>query len=105
MSRIRVWGLRLKSGLPYSGYFLPGENFRQFRHLLSLVKILSANFFSCINDYTVDVATALAKIKSGEIFMQYTSANFGEICLPRNISAIRYIITLRRLICHTYSYS
>ena len=34
-------------------------------------KFLSANFFSCINDYTVDVATftALTKIKSGEIFM------------------------------------
>ena len=35
---------------------------------------------SCINDYMVDVAifTALAKRKSGEIFMQYTSASFDE---------------------------
>ena len=45
-----------------------------------------------INDYTVDVATfsALAKIKSSKIFMQYTSASFGEIFLPQNISAIHY---------------
>ena len=57
---------------------------RKFYHLLPLAKILSVNFFSCVNDYTVDVATftALAKIKSGEIFMQYTSASFGEIFLP-----------------------
>ena len=77
--------------IPYSRYFSPGENFCQFRHLFLLAKILSANFFSCINDYTVDMATftALAKIKSGEIFMQYMSASFGEIFLPQNISAIR----------------
>ena len=58
--------------------------------MLPLAKILSANF---INDYTVDVATftALAKIKSGEIFMQYTSGSFSEIFLPRNISAIWYM--------------
>ena len=53
----------------YSWYFSPGENFHQFRHLLPLAKTLSANFFSRINDYTMDMATftALAKIKSGEI--------------------------------------
>ena len=39
---------------------------------------------TCINDCMVDIvtSTALAKIKSGEIFMQYTSANFGENFLP-----------------------
>ena len=79
--------LDLVCSIPYSGYFSPGENFCQFcqfRHLLPLTKFLSANFFSCINDNTVDVAifTTLAKIKSGKIFMQYTSASFGEILLP-----------------------
>ena len=60
----------------------------------SIGENLYAIFFSCIIDYTVDVTifTALAKIKSGEIFMQYTSASFGKICLLRNISTIRYII-------------
>ena len=38
-------------------------NFRQFCHLLPLVKILSMNFFSCINNYTVDVATFTALSK------------------------------------------
>ena len=61
--------------LPHSGYFSTGKNFHQFRHL---AKILSENYFSCTNDYTVDVATftALANIKSGEIFMQYSSSSF-----------------------------
>ena len=76
------------------------EKFRQFRHSLPLAKILSANFF-----HTVDMATftALAKTKFGEIFMQYTSASFDEIFLPRNIPAIQYIgavcISVVALIC------
>ena len=46
--------------LLYSGYFSPGENFRQFRHLLTIGEILSVNFFLHINDYTVDVVTFIA---------------------------------------------
>ena len=49
--------------LPHSWIFSPGENYCQVRHLISLVKILSANFFSCVKDCIVDMATftALAK--------------------------------------------
>ena len=81
------------SDLLYSRYFSPGENFRQFRHLLLLAKILSVNIFLCVNDYIVDMATftALAKIKSGKLFMQYMSAGFGENFLPRNVSTIQYL--------------
>ena len=67
----------------------------QFRHLLLLAKILSANYFLCINNYTVDVATftvlakinlakfscntqvlALAKFFSHEIFPLYGTHTF-----------------------------
>ena len=66
-----------------AGIFHQEKIFANFHHLLPLAKILSANFFSCINDYTVDVVTftALAKIIPGEIFMQYMSASFGEVFL------------------------
>ena len=47
--------------MPYSP---PGENFRQFRHLPSLAKILSANFSFFVKYYIADMATftVLAKI-------------------------------------------
>ena len=71
MCRIMCYVYMCSSSLPYTGYFSPGENIHEFRTLLPLVKILSAIFFSCINGYTVDVATftTLAKIESGKIFM------------------------------------
>ena len=46
--------------VPYSGCFFSRS---KFRPLLPLAKILSAIFFSCINDYTVDVATFTALVK------------------------------------------
>ena len=55
-------------------------NFRQFRHLLSLVKFLYENFLSCINDYIEDMVTftALAKIYSTEYFCTTKVAGIGE---------------------------
>ena len=52
--------------VPYSWKFSPGENFRQFRHLPSLAKILSTNFSFCVKYYIADMATftILAKIYS-----------------------------------------
>ena len=49
---------------------------RNFSPISPLASVGKNFILLCINDYTVDVATftALAKIKSGKIFMQYTSA-------------------------------
>ena len=68
MCRIICYVYMCSSSIPYTRYISPGENFHEFHALLPLVTILSANFFSCINDYTV-AFTTLAKIKSGKIFM------------------------------------
>ena len=46
--------------LVYSRKFSPGENFCQFRHLLSLVKFLSENSF---DDYIEDMVTATTLVK------------------------------------------
>ena len=63
------------------GNFLPAENFRQLHHLLSLAKIVSMNFLSCVNDRIDDMATftALAKIYSTEYFCNTKVAGLGEI--------------------------
>ena len=49
--------------------------------LASVGENFICEFFLYIDDYTVDVATftALARIKSDEIFMQYMSARFAEV--------------------------
>ena len=66
----------------YRRKFSPGENFRQFRHLLSLANFLSANFLSCVNDYIEDMATftTLAKIipLNNSAIQRYISG-LGEI--------------------------
>lgn len=53
-------------------------NFRQFRHLLLLAKILSANLLSYINNYIEDMATftALMRIKC---FCNIKVAGLGKI--------------------------
>ena len=78
--------------VPYSWKFSPGENFRQFCHVLSLAKFfLSVNFLSRDNDYIEDMATftALAKIYSTEYFCNAKVAGIGEIFVQRKFSAIR----------------
>ena len=57
--------------IPYMWKFLPGEKFRQFRHLLLLAKFLSRKYFVlCYNDYIEDMATftTLAKIYFTDYF-------------------------------------
>ena len=75
--------------IPYGQIYSPGENFRQFRHLLALAKFLSHEFF---DGYTEDMATftALAKIYSSEYFCNARVAGIGEIFVQRKFSAIRY---------------
>ena len=58
----------------------PRENFCQFHHLLSLEKILSVNFFSCVKDCIADMATftTLAKILSLRNYYNTKIAELGE---------------------------
>ena len=67
-----------------------GENFRQYRHLISLPKILSTNFFSCVKDFIADMvtSTALAKLLSLEKYYNTKIAGLCEIFIPRKFSAI-----------------
>ena len=59
---------RREGSTTYSWKLFPGESFRQFYHPLSLVKILSVNFFSTVKDRIADnivaIFTALVKILS-----------------------------------------
>ena len=59
---------RIDIEVPYRRKFSPGENFRQFCHLLSLAKFFIREYLSCVNDYIEDMAifTALVKIYSLE---------------------------------------
>ena len=72
--------------------FSPGENFCQFRHLLSLAKFLSHEFLSCVNDYIEDMATliALVKIYFTEYFCNTKLAGLGEIFVKQKFLRIWY---------------
>ena len=73
---------QLSKHIQCSRKFLLGENFHKFHHLVfSLVKILSAIFLSCVNDYIEDIAnfTTLVKIYSTEYFCNTKVAGLGEI--------------------------
>ena len=64
-----------------------GEIFRQFHYLLTLVKILSTNFFSCVKDCIAGMVTftALAKFKN---YYNTKIAGLGESFIPRKFSAM-----------------
>ena len=65
--------------VPYSWKFLPGEKFRQFHHLVLLMKICCANFLSCVNGYVEDMATFSVLVKI--YFTEYRrSGNFHVSC-------------------------
>ena len=70
----------------YTEIFTRRKNFRQFHHLLSLAKILSANYLSCVNDYIEDMATfiALVKICSTGYFCNTKIAWLGEFFSSKN---------------------
>ena len=84
-------GLELHTYVSIASYrqkFSPGENFRQFPHLLSLAKFLAHKFLSCFNDYIEDMVTftALVKNYSAEYFCntKVHVAELGEIFVKRN---------------------
>ena len=68
--------------------FSPGESFRQFHYLLSLVTILSTDFFSCVKDCIADMATftVLAKFEN---YYNTKIAELGENFIPRKFSAMQ----------------
>ena len=61
----------------YTRKFSPGENFRQFCHLLSLAKFLSCKFFCPV--LIITTLTTLVKIYSAEYFCNTKVAGLGEI--------------------------
>ena len=67
--------------IPYGQKYSPRENFANFATGLHGWNFYPANFLSCINDYTEDMATftALAKIYSSEYFCNARVAGIGEI--------------------------
>ena len=73
--------------LVYSWKFSPGENFCQFRHLLSLVKFLSENSF---DDYIEDMVTATTLVKILNISATGKVTGLGKIFAQHKFSAIRY---------------
>ena len=79
--------------VPYTLKFSPWENFRQFRHLLSLAKFLSHEYFVLCSDYIEDMATftILAKIYSIKYFCNTKISGLGEIFVKRKFSCIRYL--------------
>ena len=62
-----------------------------------------ANFLSCIDDYTEDMATftTLAKIYSSEYFCNAMVAGIGEIFVQRKFLAIQYIKVVDVLIINS----
>ena len=65
------------------------RNFRQFHHLLSLVKVLSRKFFVLRQRNIMVTFTALAKILSTKILQRYLGL-IGKILIQRKFSRIRY---------------
>ena len=67
--------------------FSPGEKFYQFHHLLSVVKFLSMDFLSCVNDYVQDMATftTFGEILFHQIFLQYSGTWAWQNFCPMKI--------------------
>ena len=77
----------------YTWKFSPGENFRQFHHLLSLAKFLSHEFFSSyVNHYIEDMATLPHwwKFIPPNISALQKVSVLGEFFIKRKFSRIRY---------------
>ena len=69
----------------------PGETFYHFRHLLSLARILSVDFF--IKDCIVDMETFTTSVKILSLEIKTIHANIaglGKNFIQQKFSAIRY---------------
>ena len=71
----------------YTQRFSPGENFRQFHHLLSLANFYHTNLLSCVNLYIEDMGTFTVLAKSYSL-KYFKVAGLGECIIYKYSNCI-----------------